>query len=54
MAISGETARRLPSLNIGVVAASIISLVKFLVELLAIVHDVLLIRTHEQSKDYWG
>ena len=52
MAISGETARSLPSLNIGVVAASIISLVKFLVELL--VHDVLWIRTYEQSKDYWG
>ena len=51
MAISGETARSLPSLDIGV-AAIISSLVKFLVELL--VHDVLWIRTHEQSKDYWG
>ena len=38
MAISGETARSLPSLDIGV-AAIISSLVKFLVELL--VHDVL-------------
>lgn len=38
MAISGETVRSLPSLNIGV-AASISSLVKFLVERL--VHELL-------------